>query len=217
MGGGDVVNAADLLALREDPPALGRLLVRRREPGRVPTIEIQEENRGKGRAKATLLGDSRARTLEAWPSVDELENATCLLIRVEVEDEVPFAEYLIALRAELGGRPEVEFAIAPFSLEPGGTHRLWAIGAARLALPPRVRVQARHDLIGIRIAQIALAFGADIIAGPVREDRSLPVAGVTRPTESSPAGLDALIRQAGFEPVHQTPRASAAAAGKETQ
>ena len=61
-------------------------------------------------------------------------------------------------------------------------------------------MQARHDLIGIRVAQVALGFGADTLAGPVQPDRSLPLAGVTRPNENTHAGLRALVEQAGLTP-----------------
>ena len=80
-------------------------------------------------------------------------------------------------------------SIAPYSRLPAGTHRLWLVAVARLALPATIRVEARHDLVGIRLAQVALGFGADVLSGPIESDRHLPVAGVTRPNEATLAGL----------------------------
>ena len=62
-------------------------------------------------------------------------------------------------------------------------------------------MEARHDQLGPHLAQVALGFGADTLSGPVSESRSLPLAGTTRPTESSHEGLCTLVRQAGLEPV----------------
>jgi 2-iminoacetate synthase ThiH len=90
-------------------------------------------------------------------------------------------------------------SLAPFSTDAAGTHRLWAIAVARLVLPAAIRVEARHDLIGIRLAQVALGFGADTIAGPIAPERHLPVAGVPRPDETTITGLHKLIEQAGLE------------------
>jgi hypothetical protein len=40
-----------------------------------------------------------------------------------------------------------------------------------------------------------------VLAGPIARARSLPLAGVTRPDEATPAGLSTLVEQAGLEPV----------------
>ena len=57
---------------------------------------------------------------------------------------------------------------------------------------------ARHDLVGIRLAQLAVGFGADTLAGPIEPDRVLPLAGVTRPDENTLAGLTALVESLGL-------------------
>jgi 2-iminoacetate synthase ThiH len=88
---------------------------------------------------------------------------------------------------------------------PGGLHRLWLLAAARLALPAGVRVEVRHDLCGIRLAQVALGFGADTLAGPIDPVRHLPLAGVPRPSEATADGLCELVRQAGLTPVLEEP------------
>jgi len=91
-------------------------------------------------------------------------------------------------------------SVAPCSTSDSGLHRLWCIGAARIVLSTDVRIEARHDLLGIRLAQLALAMGADTLSGPFEVDRSLPLAGVPRPNESTHAGLAALVRNAGLTP-----------------
>ena len=130
------------------------------------------------------------------------------MIALEPGDEAAarrYAEYLLELEAQLERAPLEHnpylgpCSIAPISRGAGGNHRLWAIATARLTLPPQIRVEARHDLIGIRIAQVALGFGADTLSGPVGAERRLPVAGVTRPTEATITGLRSLIEQAGLE------------------
>jgi 2-iminoacetate synthase ThiH len=69
-----------------------------------------------------------------------------------------------------------------------------------------VRVEVRHDLHGVRLAQVALGFGADTLAGPIDAGRHLPLAGVPRPSETSEAALSELVRQAGLEPITHRPQ-----------
>ncbi|MBC8068619.1 MAG: hypothetical protein IAG13_09830, partial [Deltaproteobacteria bacterium] len=88
--------------------------------------------------------------------------------------------------------------IAAGSHTAAGLHRLWCIAVLRLTMPAQVLVEARHDHLGIRLAQIALGFGADVLAGPIDADRSLPLCGVTRPDEATHAGLATLVRHAGL-------------------
>lgn len=114
-----------------------------------------------------------------------------------------FVERLVALRTELADLDEVAFAPVPTS--PAGPCALWAVAAARLALPESVRIAARFDVLGTHVAQIALSFGADTLEGPITAERSLPLAGVFRPTETSRPALEALVRSAGAEPMERTP------------
>lgn len=147
--------------------------------------------------EAAIVRDGRLEPVERW-SQASLRHGDELLVHVDASDAAR-SGWATGL-AELAGRELPAISIAPFSRTAAGLHRLWCIAAARVLLPARVRVVARHDLLGIRLAQVALGFGADTLAGPIAADRSLPLCGVTRPDETSFAGLATLVRHAGLVP-----------------
>ncbi|MCY1058282.1 hypothetical protein [Nannocystis sp. SCPEA4] len=132
-----------------------------------------------------------------WPEPQALRPGDRVVLQVDRARLDAYFAYLVRL-AEAA--PE-GLSLAPYCARAGGLLRLHLIAAARVALPGRVRVEARHDLLGIRLAQVALGFGADTLAGPLAAARKLPLAGVPRPDEATPAGLAALIERAGLEPV----------------
>ncbi len=133
------------------------------------------------------------------PLPDVAEPGANLLLQIDATQagREAYAQWLLGAGASL---PE-GVSVAPYSTEAAGLHRLWCLAAARLALPGHVRVQVRHDVVGIRLAQIALGFGVDTFAGPLEQNRKLPVAGVTRPDEATHAGIATLIEAAGLRPV----------------
>lgn len=191
---------ATLLELRHDPPRAGRWASEVRQAwfgGRALLRTTPERPSPEGDV-AVERGDHWL-TLAELPTADVWREGDHLAIVVEPGDDAAcqrYASWLLGLDALPPG-----CSLAPWSRNVGATARLWAIAVARLVLPSHVRVEARHDLVGIRLAQIALAFGADTLSGPIVADRKLPVAGVTRPTEATLAGLRNLIEQAGLEPV----------------
>jgi hypothetical protein len=188
------------LELRRDPPRCGQLADERRAAlfGRGVAIRVVPE-RPQPRADIVIERGDAWLELDALPEADAWQVGDRVLVALEPGDEAAGERY-VAWLARLAGVPR-DCSLAPWSRGPGGTARLWAIAVARLLLPDHVGVEARHDLIGIRLAQIALAFGADTLAGPIAADRKLPVAGVTRPTEATLGGLRNLISQAGLEPL----------------
>lgn len=206
------LDAAALLDLRRDPPRAGRLAMDRRVAlFEQRTLLRPSPSHPLPSGPALLRGDA-LRLRSSWPEPPAWEPGDRVMLPIEPGDEAAAQRY-VAWLLELaehqapgpdGPRdPGSTSALGPCSLAPfcasaAGTHRLWLIAAARLALPPTIRVEARHDLIGIRLAQIALGFGADTLAGPVAAERHLPVAGVTRPNEASLTGLRNLIAQAGL-------------------
>ncbi|WP_434415209.1 hypothetical protein [Nannocystis pusilla] len=158
---------------------------------------------GAGSADASASGAHESATDDpasgdpGWPEPGALRAGDRLVLQVDRGRLGAYFEYLSRLAA---AAPE-GLSVAPFCALAGGLMRLHLIAAARVALPGRVRVEARHDLLGIRLAQVALGFGADTLAGPLAQTRKLPLAGVPRPDEATPAGLAALIERAGLEPV----------------
>lgn len=165
---------------------------------------VQDMSRGKG-AEGHGEADMARETGTAgdptgdpgWPDPAALQPGDRLIVQVDRARLGAYFAYLVRLAA---AAPE-GLSFAPVCARPGGLMRLHLIAAARVALPGRVRVEARHDLLGIRLAQVALGFGADTLAGPLAAARRLPLAGVPRPDEATPAGLAALIERAGLEPV----------------
>jgi hypothetical protein len=131
----------------------------------------------------------------AWPDPAILRPGDRLVLAVDHDQLPAYCTWLLRAAAAAPG-----WSLAPFSPRPGGLFRLHLIAAARLALPAGVRVEVRHDLVGVRLAQVALQFGADTLAGPLDASRHLPLAGVPRPSETSAMALAELVRQAGFEP-----------------
>lgn len=131
----------------------------------------------------------------AWPDPASLRPGDRLVLAVDHDQLPAYCRWLLRAAAAAPG-----WSLAPFSPRPGGLFRLHLIAAARIALPAGIRVEVRHDLHGVRLAQVALQFGADTLAGPLDAGRHLPLAGVPRPSETSAMALAELIRQAGFEP-----------------
>lgn len=201
------LDAQTLLDLRDNPPRLGHLAMERRADLFERRTLLRPTPNLAPPPGPAILRRNQQLALSSWPEPDAWQPGDRVLIPIEPDDELAahrYVDWLLELaehetRAPLDQSPLLgPCSIAPFCADPAGTHRLWLIAAARLALPGSIRVEARHDLIGIRLAQVALGFGADTLAGPVEADRHLPVAGVTRPNEASITGLRNLIEQAGL-------------------
>ncbi len=190
--------APDPLALYEHPAVLGRHAAAARRLAFGERVWVRPAPAHEAPHAAVLLRGDAVLALAAWPEPAALEPGDRVVVDVP-PTPVDRARLVAWLRALAAAAP-AGLAVAPAATTPGGLHRLWCIAAARLLLPPAVRVEARHDLIGIRLAQIAVGLGADTLAGPIAPDRALPLAGVTRPDEATRAGLCTLVRQVGLEP-----------------
>jgi len=199
------VSATALLAMFGHPARLGQrasdarharvgdeVLVRRRSDDATapPTDVLTEVER-----------DGERLSLSAWPTGSDLRHGDRLVLWVEPEQREAFARWLGTHAVTLPDR----ISVAPASRTASGTHRAWLVGATRLVLGPARHVVARHDLLGTRVAQITLGFGASVLEGPWRAERRLPIAGVTRPDENTPLGLSALVEQAGLVPRLEDP------------
>lgn len=211
------MNVRELTTLFSDPPKLGRLACARRAEAFGEDIWIRHAPKLGEDTRSAVIRGQEVRPLPAWPGSAELRAGDRIVVDVEAsaKGRERFAAWLLELGPTLAELAESDESTGPVSVvpcaaTPGGTHRLWCIAAARLALPSAVRVEARHDLLGVRLAQIALGFGADTLGGPIEADRKLPLAGVTRPDETTHAGLTSLVTWAGLTaaPTPSTPRAA---------
>ena len=213
------MNHAALLTLFSDPAAAGRRAIAARTAVFGAAIWIRSSPAHPAPALAALIRDDRVIDLSpvpqdmsstpggpapddmssepAWPDPARLRPGDRLVLTVD-HDQLP--AYCAWLLRAAAAAPSAGWSLAPFSPRPGGLFRLHLIAAARLALPAGVRVEVRHDLHGVHLAQVALQFGADTLAGPLDAGRHLPLAGVPRPSETSAMALGELVRQAGFEP-----------------
>jgi len=218
------MNHAALLALFSDPADAGRRAIAVRDAAFGPVIRIRSTPAHPAPALAALIRDDRMVDLSPvpeamsigtgpnehvandmssepstsdppWPAPASLRPGDRLVLAVDHDQLPAYCAWLLRAAAAAPG-----WSLAPFAPRPGGLFRLHLIAAARLALPAGVRVEVRHDLVGPRLAQVALQFGADTLAGPLDAGRHLPLAGVPRPSETSAMALAELVRQAGFEP-----------------
>jgi len=177
---------AALLSLHLNPASAGRTASARRAAAFGDDIWIR-------------ACDAVAPEPRPWPSAAAPGDDVILHVEPTTEGREAYVQWLLQHGASLPAGVHV----TAYSTEAAGLHRLWCLAAARIALPPTVRVEVRHDLVGIRLAQIALGFGVDTFAGPLQSDRKLPLAGVTRPDEATREGIATLIRAAGLRPTFE--------------
>ena len=138
-------------------------------------------------------------------------NATMLYGHVEtVEDRVDHLLRLRALQDETGGFVTfIPLAFQPWEApalelpETTGFDDLKAIAVSRLLLDNFPHIKSYWIMIGPRLAQVGLSFGADDLDGTVTEEKIAHDAGA--PTEQSLSidELCRLIREAGRRPVER--------------
>lgn len=138
-------------------------------------------------------------------------NATMLYGHIESPEEK--VEHLLALRdaqEETGGF----MCFIPLAFHPkntalddiaptGGIEDLKNIAIARLILNNFPHIKAYWVMLGPKVAQIALSFGADDLDGTVMEERITHMAGGETAQAISRSEIEHLIRQAGREPVER--------------
>jgi len=138
-------------------------------------------------------------------------NATMLYGHIETPEER--ADHLLRLRAlqdETGGF----FAFVPLPFQPRnnelgkviphfttGLDDLRTIAASRLILDNFEHIKAYWVMLGVKMAQVALNFGADDLDGTVAEERVAHDAGARTPQLLTEEELIRMITEAGFEPV----------------
>jgi len=138
-------------------------------------------------------------------------NATMLYGHLETPQEM--AEHLAALR-ELQDETHGFLAFIPLAFHPehtalsdlpgsGGVDALRVIATARLMLDNIPHVKAFWIMLGEKLAEVALSFGADDLDGTVGEEQITHAAGARTPAGLTEQQLLAMIHRAGWEPVRR--------------
>ena len=138
-------------------------------------------------------------------------NATMLYGHVETIEER--LQHMMALREvqdETGGF--MSFIPLPFHpantrlaecAGPTGVDDLKTIAMSRLMLDNFDHIKAFWIMLGPKLAQVSLSFGADDMNGTVTEERITHAAGARTPQSLPPDEIVALIREAGRDPVQR--------------
>jgi hypothetical protein len=192
------MNEDALLSLYLRPTEAGRLATEARARTFGDGVVIRPAPRHEPPHAAAIVRGDDVVPCETWPDPATVRAGDRVVVQVDATEGARrrFVRWLALAATCLPDNT----AIAPFSRAPGGLHRLFCLAAARLRLPEHVRVEVRHDLVGIRLAQVALGFGADTLGGPLQPERRLPLAGVPRPDEATRTGLSHLVTQTGLIP-----------------
>ena len=156
-------------------------------------------------------GDQWLDTARTAHKVGLKSNATMLYGHVENEEDR--ADHLVRLR-ELQDETHGFQTFIPLAFHPANTPLqhlftttgmldLKQIAIGRVVLDNFPHVKAYWQMLGTKIAQIALRFGADDIDGTVVEEKIYHDAGATTPQGMRRSDLERLIREAGREPVER--------------
>ena len=168
------------------------------------------------RARAQLCPEkiSGSRWLEVMRVVHAAglrSNATMLFGHIETQAErIDHLARLRALQDETGGFQA--FVALPFQhvatrldglRGPGGVDILKTLAVARLFLDNISHIKAYWVMLGVKLAQVALAFGVNDLDGTVVEEQIGHQAGAASPQALSREGLMSLIRKADRTPVER--------------
>ncbi len=138
-------------------------------------------------------------------------NATMLYGHIETHEER--VSHLLALR-ELQDRTGGFSAFIPLAFHPENTalshfsnttgfDDLKTIAIARLILDNFDHIKAYWVMIGEKLAQVALSFGADDLDGTIVEEKITHMAGAKSPKGLAREKMEYLIASAGFVPVER--------------
>ncbi|HEX7284963.1 MAG TPA: aminofutalosine synthase MqnE [Candidatus Angelobacter sp.] len=138
-------------------------------------------------------------------------NATMLYGHIENDEDR--ADHLVRLRA-LQDETHGFQTFIPLAFHPANTPLahlytttgfmdIRQIAVSRLVLDNFPHIKAYWQMLGAKIAQIALRFGADDIDGTVVEEKIYHDAGATTPQGLRRGELERLIREAGREPMER--------------
>jgi aminodeoxyfutalosine synthase len=146
-----------------------------------------------------------------WHQMGEHSTCTMLYGHIEsVADRVDHLRQLRALQDETRGF--VAFIPLPFQPEnnnipvkhkPSGYDSLRTIAVSRIYLDNFPHITAYWVGLGLKLAQVALSYGADDIHGTIIEEHIFRMAGGGQPQLQSEAELTKAIREAGRTPVQR--------------
>lgn len=159
-------------------------------------------------------------TGERWREIHGLAHAlglptTATMLYGHIETIEERVEHLLALR-EQQDRSGGFLAFVPLAYHPAhtllggretsGRDDLATIAVARLLLDNIPHIKAYWVMLGVKIAQLAISFGANDLDGTVMEERICHMAGGTSPQGLMEEDLRRLIREGGGEPVRRDSR-----------
>lgn len=158
--------------------------------------------------KGKISGKQWLDIIRAAHSMGLHSNATMLYGHVETHEER--VDHLLDLRA-LQDQTRGFLTFIPLAFHPANTpldylpettgfDDLKNIAISRLLLDNFPHIKSYWIMVGTKMAQMALQFGADDIDGTVAEERITHAAGAQTPQELSRAELVNMIRQAGYIP-----------------
>ena len=143
------------------------------------------------------LGISSNATM-LYGHVEQVEHRVDHLMRLrDLQDEAPGFNAFIPLAYH----PENNYMGLKFHTT--GISDLRQIAASRLVLDNFPHIKAYWVMIGPKLAQVALSFGADDIDGTVVEEHIYHMAGADTEQALSRSELERVVREAGFEPVER--------------
>src|SRR5580700_4361402 len=139
--------------------------------------------------------------------------STCTMLYGHVEslaDRVDHLRQLRALQDETGGfvaliplAYQPEDNDIPVKTPPTGFDSLRTIAVSRIYLDNFDHITAYWVGLGMKLAQVALSYGADDIHGTIIEEHIFHMAGATSPQLQTEAAMIKAIREAGRTPVQR--------------
>lgn len=172
--------------------------------GEVFSDELRRKLAGNKADAATWLSVHRVAHEEGLKS-----NCTMLYGHIESwEDRVRHLMCLRELQDETSGfQAFIPLAFHPKNSRlsnlkgPGGMTDLMVMAISRLMLDNIPHIKAYWVMLGMKMAQVALSFGADDMDGTVVEETIFHMAGGETPQQMSVKDLEHMIREAGRVPV----------------
>ena len=162
-------------------------------------------------AKGKESADEYLDVHRTWHKLGGRSTCTMLYGHVEtLEDRVDHLRQLRALQDETHGftgfiplayHPENNNI--PVQTKPTGFDSLRTIAISRIYLDNFPHITAYWIGLGMRLAQVALSYGADDIHGTIVEERIFHMAGASSPQLQTEADMIKAIREAGRVPVQR--------------